>query len=1824
MRLFKILLLISISYFFVKCESGKTDQSATELAQYFSVNKTISKSGTISVGLSGGAYFQEAADGDMFSISPKLDGSWVKISSSEFVFSPSNYFESGRKYKLTVDLTKIDNLPNVGKSAVFEFEVLAQNFDIATFDLTSEASTQGKTMAIEGLIETADVASLDDIKKMLVKNGAPFEIFWRPESNTKFYFTITGISRKEEAYDIALEWSGQLLGIDKTLTSDIRVPSIKDFDLLSARAIQGANNYISLKFSDIINANQELEGIIELESDNSPRFVIEGNEVKVFPSVEVNGSKRITINPDIQNINGFPLGTIAESTISFEETKPEIKFLSQGTIIPATTGLYLPFEAVGLRSVHVKVIKIFTDNLPIFFQSNEYGTGYSTKRVGRPVYQGKMLLVDKGISLGNWNRHHLDLTKLFEAEKGAMYRVEISMKPDDALVSCGNITSESTDADINADWSIYKADGLSAYDDYYSYYYPDGFDWDNRNNPCDISYYYSERTVSTNLLATDIAIISKIGADNSINIITTSISNAKPISAQIKVLDFQLQEVAKGKTNDQGFISVSSPNRPFLIVAEANGQKSYLKLADGLALSTSNFDVAGGRVNKGIKGFVYGERDVWRPGDDIFLTLMIDDPARSIPAGHPITFELRDPEGQLVDRQINSLGKNGVYSFKTATKTNSITGNWIATFSLGNNQFSKSLKIETIKPNRLKINMDFDEEAIYTSSGGLRGKLSANWLTGLQAPTLKAQVTMTMRPAKTTFNGLANFSFDGSNSDFYEEPTEVLDSKTGEDGAVALNIPSLNVQNAQGKLRVKLESKVYEPGGGFSIFTKYLDYYPYTSFAGVRCPDPNEYGYLNRNQNHTFEVVSVSDKGSPKSTQLQVDVYKLSWRWWWDQQNDYNSNYISDREQATVFSKRISTTNGKGSFQLDGAKLEWGRHKVVVTDPTSGHSAEQVFYMGWGDGETPSLGASFLAVTADKQQYIVGEKASFNLPASVEGNALITIENGSKVLDQFWIATARGTTSFSVPITDQMAPNVYVNVTMLQPHAAVGNDLPIRTYGILPLMVSNPNFILTPELKVASSLKPNEEVKISISEKDGKPMTYTIAMVDEGLLDITGNKTPDPWNYFNQKEALGVKTWDLYDDVLGAYAGKLERLLAIGGSDDLDMSKSKKRDNRFKSVVKFIGPFELKAGKKADHSLQMPQYIGSVRFMVVAAGEGKYGSTEKAVPVTQPLMVLGTLPRVLGPSETLSIPVNVMKLEASINQADVTVRVEGSVSLVGNAKQKLALKGETTTAYFDLKANDKPGPAKIIITAQTGSDKAEHIINIETRLSNPEATTVMVKKVAKGEKFTQDLNPVGVAGTNSAVLAISQLPSFKIDARLNYLIQYPHGCVEQTVSAAFPQLFLSDIMNLPTARKVKIEQHIKEAISRLQSFQTYDGGFSYWPGNSEVSLWGTNYAHHFLIEAQKKGYSIPKEMLKKVNNFQSTQATSWSKAASNYNDALTQAYRLYVLAASGNTNLSAMNKLRTMQGMSYATNERLAAAYAVIGRSETAITLIKSNPSNSSLKSSDYEYNYGSEERDMAMRLELYSILGDNKNGFPLYVDLASRMASNTWFSTQTTAYALLAASKFVATQEKSSGINANVNFGGKSSDWITALPMQSESLMVTDKLEKLAIENKGQGDIYITITSMGIPKENDGVATAQGLDLQMNYFDQKQQPVDINNIPIGTSFTAITTLKNTSAQTLRNIALTQIFASGWEINNDRIAAENQSSTVGFSYVDVRDDRVYHYLDLKPGQSVEVSTSLTAAYAGDFYLPAVSAEAMYDATKNALVKGKWVKVVGVD
>ena len=1859
------LILLTVIAGFSSCKSNQKDIiPSAEYAPYVNAytGGVISQNSTIRIELTQDQPMvdlnQELKD-NPFSFSPSLKGKtyWVSNNTIEFV-PEEGALKPGAFYEGTFHLGDFVDVDKKLEEFNFSFRVQERNFSIHTDPITVTA-TQPDQVTVTGEIRFSDVVKKEEVEKMLTagseKNKSyPIEIT-QTDHPTRYAFSISQITREAEDYQLEITAKGNPAGIDRTQNESILIPAKNSFRFLSAVRIDQPENGIEIIFSDPVSNTQDLKGLIDVPEVSSSIFQIKEN--KVFVYFETGKLNKLTLNihEGIRNSQDKPLGT--SHSISFSELnlKPQVEMATSAAILPDSKSLIIPFRAVNLYAVDLSVIRIFENNVLMFMQNNSLSSANELRRSGRLVYKKTLWLAkDSSKDVHRWEDYSIDLAGLIHQEPGAIYRVILSFRQEYSAYPCGGsenkemqfADNKSSDNLTKVSGETLSEDDEAVWDTPETYYYYNGsvpmdwsqYRWTERDNPCHPSYYMnSDRIAACNIFASNLGMIVKRNSLNKLWIAVNNILDTKPVAkAQVTIYNFQLQPIGKGETNGEGLVEITPKGVPFIAVAEADKQKAYVRVVDGEEQSVSRFDVEGKDIQKGLKGFVYGERGVWRPGDTLHISFMLEDREKRIPDKHPVALEIYNPRGQFYTKMISTQGTNGFYTFAVPTQADDPTGLWNAYVKVGGTAFHKGLRIETIKPNRLKITLALPT-ILQASSKDVYAPLTSSWLTGATASRLKAKVEMSLSKVNTQFKNYGQYLFNNPATDFTTVRADVFNGVLDGEGRAGVNIQLPVATGAPGMLNATLTTRVFEPGGDASIYSQTVPFSPFTSYVGINLNQPKG-KYIETDKDHVFDIVTVNDQGQPVNrSNLEYKIYRISWSWWWENGEESFGTYINNSSITPVASGNLQTTGGKTSFKFRINYPDWGRYLVYVKDRESGHATGGTVYIDWPDwrgrsNKTDPSGIKMLAFSLDKDSYEIGETATAIIPAAAGGRALVSLENGSTVLQQQWLEVSdQGDTKLTFKITPEMAPNVYLHISLLQPHAQTVNDLPIRMYGIAPVFVTNRQTILQPQIKMPEVLRPETDFNVTVSEKSGKPMTYTLAIVDDGLLDLTNFKTPDPWNEFYAREALGIRTWDMYDDVLGASGGRYSSLFSTGG--DASLKPADAKANRFKPVVKFIGPFYLAKGKQQTHTLKLPMYVGSVRAMVVAGQDGAYGNAEKTAFVRTPLMLLSTLPRVLSTQEEITVPVNVFAMENQVKNVTVSLEASGAgVQITGNRQQSLTFdQPGDQLAYFTLKTGSKTGKATIHLTASGNGQQTKETIEIEVRNPNPVVTLRNSQWIEAGQEAELSYTLAGSSSANNQVqLEVSRIPSVDISRRFDFLYNYQHHCTEQLTSKALPLLFVSQFKAVDEQEAEKIKTNVQEAIRQIYARQLPNGGFVYWPGNAVADEWITSYTGMFLTLAQEKGYAVHPNVLNKWKRFQRAAAQNWRmpQEASNWQiwqSELQQAFRLYTLALAGAPEYGAMNRMKEQPGLSIQAKWRLAAAYALTGKMKPAGELVY-NAETTVIPYSSMNLIYGSSDRDEAMILETLILMKRDRDALQQAKKVSQNLAQENWFSTQSTAFALMAMGRLA--EQLSGTLDFTWNWNGKQQPAVkSAKAVFEKEIATSPKSGTVSVKNKGKGALSVDLITRTQLLNDTLPAIADNIRLDVKYTDMAGSPISVEDIRQGTDFMSAVTLSNISGTSdYSNLALTHIIPSGWEIYNERMIVPEvsssstneanvpESSAGKYTYKDIRDDRVLTYFDLRRGESKTFTVRLQATYAGNFILPAIQCEAMYDAAVQARTK----------
>jgi len=1779
----------------------------------------------------------EAAAEGVARLAPERAFDAVFTARDRLEIRPGAPLEPGQSVTLTLFPQALSGVDDSLPPLTLPVTVLRQHLSLRV-DALAPVDQAPQRMRLDGELTTADQADPLKVQSVLTATQAdrPLEIEWHHgAAGLGHGFSVTGIRRDGTPAPVILRWNGTPLAVEEAGERHYPVPAEGAFQVTAARTVSYPQPHILVQFSQPLMGTQDTTGLVTVNGEEA-RVRIDGSRLRVYPLAEAgdDGAAALTVGAGLRSASRTRLEGPFQQDLVLRVAKPGVRFVGDGVILPAGDTLSVPFEAVATGAVKVQAFEVFEDNIAGYLQNHEFSSDYADNRHGRYLWQKTLSLPPGGD--GDWQRYRLDLSELMARHPNGLVRLTLKIDAQTIDYRCeGEGPSRTAQLPDN-----FEGPGQDDGADRLRRYYDDAgyLSWQERDNPCSDAYYqYNDRAESSRaFLASNLGLIAKQGEDDRLIVIATHLdSNAPAQGVRVSVHNYQHQRLAEGTTNNDGETTLSLDGTPFYLVADDGDDRGYLKLARNQALPTNQFNTGGERVRDGLKGFFYGERDVWRPGDDIHLSFILDDPDNRIPDDHPVTLDWFDPRGNKVAQYSNSEPVGQFYTFTLNTAEDAPTGNWRAVARVGERYFDTPLRVEAIKPNRLKIELQPPDPLRAGAANPVT--LHSQWLNGARAGGLKADVKATLSRAPATFDGYDGFVFEDPTRGLGAEPFTAFEGDLNSQGEArfSLDLPTLT---PPGMAAATLTTRVFENSGDYSTQIRRFAVRPYQHWVGMRVPEGGGWGgALGRDRDHEIGLLTLDAEGKPEAgRELTLSLYRIDWRWWWDRGDDNLTNFISDPHTEKLRQETLtSDAGGRTQWTLAGEDYEWGRHLLRVCQSDGRHCASRTVYLGWS-GERGAQGdaATRLSLSTDRERYQVGDTARVRVPVSGQGRLLVSLENGARVLDHYWLEAGEqgDTLTLDVPVTAAMAPNVYVHVALLQPHAGRDNDRPIRLYGIAPLQVDDPATRLMPDISAASEVRPESTLSVTVSERRGRPMTYTLAVVDEGLLGITGFDTPRPHQAFYQREALGVLTWDLFDQVVGAYGGELDQLLALGGSDALRDGDEQRR-RRFPPVVRFVGPFQLPKDESREHDIELPAYMGQVRVMVVAGDGHAYGHAEQDVTVTQPLTLLSSLPRVLGPGERLALPVTLFVAEDDLGAVTVSAEAQGPVSLSRDRAQLTFQESGEQLAELGLETGQGTGTATVTVSARADDHdapgyRASETVNLPVRAANPPTVRDAGKLLAAGESWSQRHRAHGLPGTNQSWLTVSSLPAMGLERRLEYLLGYPHGCVEQTVSAALPQLYLSRLVKLDEGQRQRIQTNGEAAIERLRRFQLGDGAFAYWPGAAVADDWGTSYAGHFLLEARRQGFAVPAGMLQNWLDYQrrvgrNPGAEPWQWAG--------QAYRLYTLALAGEPEVGAQNRLREalstpgregsgQQPGYHAARWLLAAAYQQMGLNDVAGELTAAAAAGGT--TTGYRRpgpTYGSALRDQAIELLVRDARGDSDGAWRQAQAVAGRLASQQWYSTQSTAWALMAMARFAGSGDTGEGYQ--FAWRRDDGDWQTIraqTPMFRETLSLGDEGAQLAVRNDSERRLFVAVTTRGTPAPGDEQASSQGLQLQARFLTLDGQALDPASLPQGTDFRARVRIVNNSGQALDNLALTQVIPSGWQITDSRLAGDEQAAPL--DYRDIRDDRVLSYFHLDNGEAREYSLGLNATFAGRFYLPGWQVEAMYQGETRARNQGRWVEV----
>ncbi|WP_077923083.1 alpha-2-macroglobulin [Spirosoma sp. 209] len=1353
------------------------------------------------------------------------------------------------------------------------------------------------------------------------------------------------------------------------------------------------------------------------------------------------------------------------------------------------------------------------------------------------------------------------------------------------------------------------------------------------------------------LQSTQLVSVSDIGlvahqTDTDVLVWANSIRTAEPLqNVEVTLVSSNNQSVYTLTTDGSGFarfekVDEKAPGFTIRMItartdskATDGGDFNFLFLPDA-QVETSRFEVEGKRDNpSGFDAFVYGDRDIYRPGETIHINTLVRSLAWQSVGEIPVLIRLLAPNGREVRAFRKTTNAQGAVSTDIPLDPAAVTGSYTIEILNANNVLltAQPISVEEFVPDRIKVDVLTDRTR-YQS--GQTITLSATAMNLFGPPASDRSYEMEFQLKRKTFapKGFEDYSFAipsgqaGAPGTF---PKEVRQGKTNANGQATERFQIPATYQDIGLLEGKLFVTVFDENGRPVNRLRRFEVQTQPVLFGIRLAD----SYVTTNSPLAAELVAVDASGSLRpSASASVEVVRFDYQTVIEKQENDQIKYTTKKREKTVYTNTLLFKGGKASFRY--VPTVSGEYEIRVRRPgasASGYAATPVYAYGYGSTSASSFEVSQegqVLMTLDKPAYQTGDKAKILFKAPFDGKLLVTIER-NRVMEQQWLTTNNKSAEWSFAVGADHLPNVYVTATLIR--AMDNTNLPLTVaHGFAPIPVTDNSTQLP--VAITAATQSRSKTKQTIRIKTARNAQVTVAVVDEGILQLKNFKTPDPHGFFYQKRALEVSSHDLYALLYPELS--LRSASSVGGDGyDLERRVNPLSNGRVRLVALWSGILETGLDGEAEFTVDVPQFSGDLRVMAVAYKDNAFGSANTNMKVADPIVISTGLPRFLTPGDQLDLSVNLSNTTTQAAVVTARLGLSGPLSADSLTTRKLTIApGRESRLTFGIAAKQAIGAGAVTITVtgvgaslrgETFTEKTDITVQPGASLQKTTASGA----VAAGKSATINLAGNGfLPGTARASLTLSRSPVAQYGRELSFLLGYPHGCLEQTISKAFPQLYFADLTRQVATNTYFVRTgdsdlnpatNVQQAIQKIGSLQAASGGFSMWPGmeGTSVDAWATAYALHFLVEASQAGYEVSPAVTSKAIDYLTNLANQPAKEEQVAYDetggrtvrsvtSRTSLYSLYVLALAGKPNRSAMN-YHKQNAAALTTDSRylLASAFVRTGDTRSAAALLPKRYTDT-MTGRETGGSYASPLRNLALSLDaLVATDRDNLQIPALARQLTTALRQSQYLNTQEAAFAFLALGK-LARQNAGSTATATVSAGGNSLGTLAADYLNLKRVPVG---QPISLNAKGTGNVYYFAASEGVPASGQVTEEDNGLRVRRTYLNRDGAPISEarqNDLVV-----VRVSVASTSGLAVDNVVVTDLLPAGLEVENPRLTEQRDLSWVkGAStpqHFDLRDDRINFYT--KATGTEQVFYYLARAVSkGRFVVGPVSADAMYN------------------
>jgi len=1735
---------------------------------------------------------------------PSVRGKFKWVSKNELLFSPEVSFKASTEYKAELQ-------EDIVKKTSSKLSVSKDKIDFHTPLLTLFSSSPFWTISNAGKAELHLNLNFNykitpqDLKKLISvsvdnKNIPIRLISGSPDRNIEIALESADLSNQKAQISIekGLPCGESDFKTPESIKNTLILPDRKNLEILDAKAeYDGLDPYIWVNTNQAISLDEiEKQVTITPALDEKPRFEVNSRGFVVKGNFTSGENYSLRIPKDLQGLAGGVLNHEFSREIAFGKLQPQIAFSEKKAMYLTSKGQKnIGVKITNVPKIKVEIYKIYENNLQTFLRNFSYNleseSVYSYED-GNNAYDEFGTLV----SSQEYETDRLPTTK------NGIHLLNISTQKLQDFKGCYAVVVGSTEA----------------------------------------LYQKAFKLVSIS----DVGLIAKENSEE-ISVFANSILDTKPLKdVNINILSSNNQILATQKTDADGVVKIADLKKKYpdfkirMITASTADDFTFLDF-DRSKVENSRYELGGLRSNEAAyQAFVHLERDLYRPNEQVHFSVVVRNDQWKAEAKMPLKAKIILPNGKEFTTLKGTLSEQGSWESSLQLPEVALTGSYtMEVYTLNDILLNTSyISVEEFMPDRIKVKQATSKTS-YVAGEKIELSGEALNLYGTPATNRNYQIRLSVNRKYFAPKGFEKYNFQMLGKIEAGSISENREGVTDKDGKFVEEFSVTDTYKNQGIFEGVLYTTVFDETGRPVYKSSRVEIPTQQVMLGIeRMPE-----YIDTDQNISVGLAALDKDGKNADGRAVLQLVQYEWQNVAERDYEGNIRYVSNKKEKVINEQTIRVS-GKMTYPFRVARS--GEYELRLRNADAENYVSQTFYAyGYGMTDYTSFEVNKdgqVDISSDKEQYQVGDNAKLLFKTPFEGKLLVSIER-NRVLEHFYLNTDKKSASFSLKIKDEHLPNMYISATLIKPLTNTAIPLTVA-HGYLPLKVEAKKHKLDVKIEAVASSYSNtkQTIKVKTSESNAE---VVVAVVDEGILQIKDFKNPNPYDFFFQKRALEVNAYDLYPRLFP----ELSAGRSSTGGDGDSRSESGKDKNaanpmgnkRVKLVSFWSGTLKTNSSGEATYTVDIPQFSGSLRIMAVAHKGSAFGGNASNMKVADPVVISSAIPRFLSPQDEVLIPVTLSNTTASAMQGSAQINVGKGLTVLTANQESINLEANSEKqVFFKIKTGDFVGNTQISVSFNAQNKKFEEKTDIGIRPATPLQKKTGFGSMQAGSNQNIPMQSPFISGTDKASLVISTSTMAQFSDNLDYLLQYPHGCVEQTISTAFPQLYASELSKQLKAKNSDYKgdasdkqgkYHVQQAINKLQTMQLYNGALSYWQGSESESWWGSVYTAHFLYEAKKAGYSVSEPFLERVAQYLEKKVKEKATERYYYYDASDKRYSrtiiskevpytLYVLGLMRRGDVATMNYCKANSSMLALDGKYLlATTYLMMGDKNSYSALLPKSfsgeRSENALSGSFYSYI-----RDEAISLNALLETDSRNVQIPVMAKhLSEQMRNQRYLNTQENAFALLAMGK-LARQANQADIQASIKIGNREIG-----KYDKNDLLLSKELlgNTLNVTSKGKGTLYYFWEIQGMPQNPNIKEEDSYLKVRRTFYNQAGQELKNGEFTQNDLVVVKVSIQTTDGSSVPNVAITDLLPAGLEIENTRLVQTaslpwiKEASTP--DYLDIKDDKIHIFCEAN-GTTKNFYYMTRAVSIGNFQMGALSAEAMYAAEYHSYYGARKVTV----